>query len=122
MTKGRAVPFGEQERSMTRRVASLAIMCGLAVIVFVVGMLGGSASTASAGDDDGAHLRIITVSTRPDTVSGGDVLVRVDVHRDIPLNAVRVTLNGLDVTAAFQPETGRRSLLGLVNGLRLGQN
>jgi len=107
---------------MTHRVASLAVRCGLAVIVIVVGVFGGPASMARARDDDDQHLRIVTLSTRPDTVSGGDVLVRVDVHRDIPLNAVRVTLNGHDVTGAFQPEAGRRSLLGLVNGLHLGQN
>ena len=107
---------------MIRRVAPLAIMCGLAVIVIAVGVLGASVSPASAGDDDGAHLRIVTLSTRPDTVSGGDVLVRIDVHRDIPLNTVRVMVNGHDVTGVFQPETGRRSLLGLVNGLNLGAN
>src|ERR1700682_6697650 len=78
---------------------------------------------ASARDDAHEHFRIVTLSTRSDTVSGGDVLVRIDVRRDIPLNTVRVTLNGHDdVTGAFRPETGRRSLLGLVNGLHLGQN
>src|SRR5260370_40391496 len=98
---------------MTHRVASRAVGCGLAVIVIVVGVFGGPASMARARDDDDQHLRIVTLSTRPDTVSGGDVLVRVDVHRDIPLNAVRVTLNGHDVTGALQPAGGRRAPLGL---------
>jgi len=52
----------------------------------------------------------VTLSTRPppETVSGGDVLVRVDVIAILPLNAVRVTLNGTTSRAPSQPETGRR--------------
>src|SRR5436309_4895234 len=105
---------------MHRRAASPAVWCGVALVSMVLSLLGAPAPTAGArGDDD--HLRIITLSTRPDTVSGGSVLVRIRAHREVPLSKIIVTLNGHDVTGAFKPETDR-SLLGLVEGLRLGDN
>ena len=71
------------------------------------------------GSDD---FRIVTVSAKNDLVSGGDVLVRIDVDERIPLASVNVQRNGLDVTAAFSPLPGRHSLLGLVTGLVVGDN
>ncbi len=71
------------------------------------------------GSDD---FRIVTVSAKNDLVSGGDVLVRIDVDERIPLGSVNVQRNGLDVTAAFSPLPGRHSLLGLVTGLVVGDN
>jgi len=71
------------------------------------------------GSDD---FRIVTVSAKNDLVSGGDVLVRIDVDEEIPLGSVRVQRNGRDVTAAFRPLPGRHSLVGLVRGLAVGDN
>ena len=80
-------------------------------------------SAAAKGAENEQHdFRIVTVSTRPDTVTGGDVLVRIDVPRNVPVKKVTVTLNGLDVTGAFRATAASRSLLGLVDGLRLGKN
>ena len=67
-------------------------------------------------------LEILTLSTRPDTVSGGDVLVQINVPGNVPLNSVTVNLNGLDVSAAFRPGQAPGSLVGLVEGLALGEN
>jgi len=72
-------------------------------------------ASAAWGDDDGG-IRVSTVSTRPDTVTGGDVLVRVSGGRH-----VKVQLNGHDVTSAFHSQADG-SLLGLVSGLSLGKN
>src|SRR5204863_4861847 len=105
---------------MHRRAASPAVLCGVALVMMVFILPGAPAPMAGARDDDD-HLRIITLSTRPDTVSGGSVLVRIRAHREVPLSKIIVTLNGHDVTGAFKPETDR-SLLGLVEGLRLGDN
>ena len=58
-------------------------------------------------------LEILTLSTRPDTVSGGDVLVQINVPENVPLNSVTVHLNGLDVAAAFRPGQAPGSLVGL---------
>jgi hypothetical protein len=61
---------------------------------------------------------IETLSSRPDRVSGGEVLVQLRQDDDAPS---RVTLNGADVTAAFQPASAH-TRIGLVGGLRLGAN
>ncbi|HEX3917702.1 MAG TPA: DUF6351 family protein [Caulobacteraceae bacterium] len=61
---------------------------------------------------------IDTVSSRPDRVSGGDVLVRIDQDNDA---ATSVTLNGRDVSRVFAPGAGH-TRMGLVTGLRLGAN
>src|SRR5262249_7820581 len=65
-------------------------------------------------------LLITTLATGADRVSGGNVLVRVDVPATVALQNVQVTLNSADVTGAFQPETGRHALLGFVTGLPIG--
>ena len=96
--------------SVVRRVAGVLIAALLAA--------GSVAAMAKSSDD----LDITTVSTRPDTVSGNDVLVRVSAQRDTDIDSVLVFLNGQSVTAAFHPEAGGHSLLGLVGGLKLGDN
>lgn len=74
-----------------------------------------AANTSASADD----IRISTLSSRPDTVSGGDVLVRVDFPPGAP--SINVLLNGHPVTSAFRP-VGNGSIMGLVSGLRLGDN
>jgi hypothetical protein len=67
------------------------------------------------------QLVIRTLSTDAASVSGGDVLVRIE----IPLNAspsdIAVALNDSDVTATFLPASGN-ALVGLVSGLQSGTN
>jgi hypothetical protein len=73
----------------------------------------------------GSHeLRITTVSARDDLITGGDVLVRIDVDRRIALDRVSVVLNGADVTSAFHPDpsAAHHAILGLVSGLSVGDN
>lgn len=77
---------------------------------------------ASPSAQPGGGLRLETVSARPEFVSGGDVLVRVRVPDGAPVDAVRVLLNGTDVTASFRPDAPARTLLGLVAGLHDGVN
>lgn len=67
-----------------------------------------------------SHLTITTLSAGPENVSGGDVLVRIDVPRNAAFSDVRVSLNGADVTGVFLPDGD--SLIGLVTGLREGDN
>ena len=68
-----------------------------------------------------ATLEIRTVSTRPDTVSGDEVLVQITVPRAVAPDRLSVTLNGRDVRSAFRPGTPQL-LLGLVTGLSPGAN
>ena len=68
------------------------------------------------------RLALVSVSNpRPELVSGGEVLVQVDVPRAHPGPDVRVTADGHDVTSSFQAQPDG-SLLGLVTGLRIGRN
>ncbi len=63
---------------------------------------------------DAAALKIETVSTRPDKVTGGDVLVRVT-----GATRPRVKVDGRDVSGAFRPADDG-GVLGLVDGLAPG--
>ena len=65
---------------------------------------------------------ITTLSSRPDMVSGGDALVRVDAPGDFPLSHIVIKLNGQDITATFHADQAGRSFTGLVSGLKLGAN
>jgi hypothetical protein len=66
---------------------------------------------------------ITSISTHPDRVTGGDVLLALDVPRPISIGKVRVERNGSDVTAAFERDPARPGrLVGLVDGLDLGHN
>ena len=91
-------------------LSSLLLRCLLAVTIAGLLTAGSVAATAKSPDD----LDIITVSTRPDTVSGGDVLVRINVPPGVAINDLVIVLNGQAVTSAFQPEAGSHSLLGNV--------
>ncbi len=77
---------------------------------------------ADADTHGSSALQLHVLSAKPHLVSGGDVLVRVDVTDGTPLDEVAVSVNGSDVTAAFREEAGRRALLGLVTGLQDGHN
>jgi hypothetical protein len=77
----------------------------------------GALAAPSAAD---AHaVRIDVLSSRPDQVSGGDALVRVQAPRGL-LAKVHVERNGADVTGAFAQRDG--ALVGLVDGFRVGRN
>jgi hypothetical protein len=86
----------------------LTVLCTAALA-----MTGLTAATAEGRPD---LTLTVESNTKPEFVSGGDVLVRVE-HGD----RVRVRSNGRDVTGSFtaQPDG---SLLGVVRGLREGRN
>jgi hypothetical protein len=55
-------------------------------------------------------------------VSGGDVLVEIKLPPAASTQALRVMLNGRDVSRVFRENPTRRSLTGLVDGLGDGRN
>jgi uncharacterized tannase-like protein DUF6351 len=69
-----------------------------------------------------ASLEIRTLSTRPETVSGGEVLVQIALPRNVAADRIAVTLNGRDVRAVFRPGIQPQTLAGLVTGLNVGSN
>ncbi len=87
----------------------------LAVLLSTLGMAAAEAVETDAGDH-----RIHTLSSRADLVSGGDVLVQVDVPRHD--TSARIELNGQDVTGSFHRDARTGALIGLVANLRLGAN
>jgi hypothetical protein len=78
-----------------------------------------SALPGLAHDPD---FEISVLSSRPDTVTGDDALIQVDVPRSVPLSRTRVYLNGADVTADLKASRHNHALTGLVSGLRQGVN
>src|SRR3954449_4389604 len=96
--------------SIARRSILLAVPGAL-----VAGALAGVSSATGPGD-----VRIATLSTRADLVSGQDVLIRVATPGASPASA-RVALNGRDVTRTFRAHSNGKGV-GLLTGLRLGRN
>lgn len=84
----------------------------------------GATQIAQAAPDSGATsgLTIETVSSAPDLVTGGDVLVEVGVPHTVPQHRVDVTLDGADVTDGFGWDEERRVLVGLVDGMTVGEH
>jgi uncharacterized tannase-like protein DUF6351 len=85
-------------------------------------LLAGATAAAAVSVLAAAGLTITALSSRPDMVSGGDALVRVEVPADFVLSHIVIKLNGTDVTASFHADAAASTLTGLVTGLRLGSN
>jgi hypothetical protein len=95
------------------------------VLGLFTAMTVGSASLTCAApseSDVGDAIRIKSLSSAPDLVSGGDVLIRVDLPARARTSQIRVDLDGQDVTAMFQSDSQTGALTGLVTGLKLGKN
>jgi hypothetical protein len=108
-----------KEELMSRRprfALSLALVSGLIASALTLG----TAYAAPAERDAGLVLTSVS-NPHPDLVSGGDVLLRVTAPRGVDLDRVRATRNGVDVTSSFASQPNG-TLLGLVTGLRLGEN
>jgi hypothetical protein len=67
-------------------------------------------------------LEIRALSTRPEFVSGADVLVEISGPAALTAKNLTVRLNAKDVTAAFKPAAQSKALVGLVTGLNVGSN
>ncbi|HUR34951.1 MAG TPA: DUF6351 family protein [Vicinamibacterales bacterium] len=68
----------------------------------------------------GGSVALSALSTDPELVTGGDVLIQVVVPAGTARGELRVTASGRDVTAAFRPAAQPDIFLGLVTGLPLG--
>src|SRR6266853_2057963 len=63
-----------------------------------------SACAVSPQSDESDAIRIKSLSSAPDLVSGGDVLIRVDLPARARASHMRVDLDGQDVTTMFQAD------------------
>ena len=78
------------------------------------------AATHVGGAADGLQLRVL--SSRPEMVTGGDALVRVELPPGLSPSDVKLTVNGTDATGRLKADASGRSLTGLVTGLTPGSN
>ncbi|MFA5495961.1 MAG: DUF6351 family protein [Porticoccaceae bacterium] len=90
------------------------------VVVFIIAGFAAHATLAAGGADRVPRLQAL--STKPHLVSGGNVLLAVEVPGDIALKDVRVSLEGKNITALFRPDEPRHRMVGLVADLRPGKN
>ena len=67
-------------------------------------------------------LKLQTLSSRADLVTGNDALVAVDFPRPISFSRVEVRLNGRDVTRRFRRQGATRRATAVIDGLHLGAN
>ena len=88
-------------------------------VAFVLAVVASAQLSAQSAD---GGFAISTVSTRADSVTGGDVLLHVAVPGGVALDGHRVMLNGTDVTSVFRRDDAGHALTGLVTGLALGPN
>ena len=93
---------------------------GRLVIIAAAALFAGLPAAAMA--DGNGPINITILSSRPDTVSGGNALVRISVPSSVPFAGLIVLLNSEYVTSAFRPEASGHSLLGLLQGMPLGGN
>jgi hypothetical protein len=104
--------------AMRRRVR--AALCG-ALIAWTIGPPGGAHIAAAQTNAAGA-VQLRTLSTRPDLVSGGDVLVQLSAPAGTTPESIAVLLNGRDVTAAFRASSAANVRVALLRELRVGNN
>ena len=95
----------------------LRVVCAAVLAMAVVPAFVAMNSVRAA---DGLQLRVL--SSRPDMVSGGDALVRVELPAGMAARDVKLTVNGADATAKLKADASGRALTGLVTGLTMGPN
>jgi Tannase-like family of unknown function (DUF6351) len=89
-------------------------------LALVLGLTGSILPAVAQTPESG--LTLTALSARPDSASGGDMLVGVALPAGTQNTQPRVTLNGVDITSTFRPGDTPRTLVGLVAGLKDGPN
>jgi Tannase-like family of unknown function (DUF6351) len=90
----------------------LGLVAAMGVVIFAAAKTGGAA--------DGLQVRVL--SSRPDMVTGGDALVRVELPTGVSPSDVKLAVNGTDATSGLKADASGRSLTGLITGLAPGSN
>jgi hypothetical protein len=95
---------------------TLALVLSLSVLAAIPGR-------ANAADQKSSDkVEIAVLSGRPDMVSGGDALIRISAPASVATNKIAVKLNDQLVTTAFHPDPAGHALVGLVSGMKEGDN
>src|SRR5258708_11055556 len=109
---------GSRDRSpfSPTRSGVLGVMFGALVACAADPAFAAGEAEGDAGEGHGLH----GLAAKPHLVSGGSVLVEVDVPRDD--TSARVDLNGQDISGVFHRDAQTGALTALVDGLRIGEN
>ncbi|MET3464076.1 MULTISPECIES: DUF6351 family protein [unclassified Variovorax] len=105
----------------------------LLAFVAVVGGCGGSGSTpgyalpvaSEPSSPEGRAPQVELLSSRRDTVSGGDAIIAVSndpASASASATDLKVSLNGVDVSSSLEHDPSGNRLVGRVAGLHLGEN
>ncbi|HWL66111.1 MAG TPA: DUF6351 family protein [Actinomycetota bacterium] len=92
-----------------------------ALLGLLLGLLATTIPSLPSASAAGRAVKIRTLSNRADLISGGDALIQVSVPAGASTSDIRLSLNGKDVTGAFQ-EGSNGNGQGLIEGLKLGRN
>src|SRR5260221_11415369 len=92
---------------------TIKLLCGCALFMAMFQVSSGAA---------GQKFHITVLSRWPEMVSGDDALVQVAMPSDAALDQAVIELNGQDVSAMFHSDAAAHALIGLVTGLRVGEN
>ena len=84
-----------------KRLAACLLAAACSLIATPAGHAGDDNDRAK-GERNALELRV--VSSPAHLVSGGDARIEVGVPASVPLSAVTVTLNGANVTSAFEAD------------------
>lgn len=98
------------------------VLAAAAAVAVIVPLTGATTAPAAPTAPRPGPVEISVLSGRPDTVTGGDALVRIDVPVNVPVHRVRVAADGVDVTSAFVADSRARTLTGVVTGLPEGDS
>lgn len=92
-------------------------------IVLAAALIGSLVACRGSGDSGGPNLtKVLVLSSAPERVTGGDALVEVTPRSSATPLPFSATLNGSDVTSTFRTNPVNGTRLGLVKGLRIGEN
>lgn len=106
-------------RRGTRTAAPFAVLASTALVLAVSGCGGDRDEPAKPAKP---AISVKSLSSPEGLVSGDDTLIELTQADGGTIGDAKVKLNDVDVTASFKQDAGRKSMLGLVSGLKQGEN
>src|SRR5688572_23291499 len=98
-----------------------ALYTGLILLLAAISALWTLDSVAASQQRVAQTLAITALSTDPDLVTGGDVLLQIALPENTRTSSVKVRLGQRDLTSIFRAGAAPHTLEGVVTGLTLGK-